>query len=123
LINADTGDSFMSEINVYKQYFSAECEYNGRSRHAAQVLLTAASEGGIIRYEVRVSFFPHDDPEDFAVSYDAESAELLYEAKGRRSRKREQAYLEEIRTAADRLAEALGGVIYWDKPLIDARYG
>lgn len=68
----------MSEINVYKQYFSAECEYSGRARHAAQVLLTALSENGNIRYEVRVNFFPHDDPEDFAVSYDAEVSEVLY---------------------------------------------
>ena len=113
----------MSEINVYKQYFSAECEYNGRPRHAVQVILCALSEGGNIRYEVRVSFFPHDDPEDFAVSYDAEASEVIYEAKGRRSKKREHTYLEEVRNAADRLAEALGGVICWDKPLIEAHYG
>jgi len=113
----------MNEINVYKQFFSADCEYNGRKRRAAQVLLTAASGEGVIRYEVRVSFFPHDDPEDFAVSYDAETAETVYEAKGRRSKKREKVFLEDIRNTSNGLAEALGGVIYWEKPLTEAYYG
>ncbi len=113
----------MNEINVYKQYFAADCEYNGRKRHAAQVLLAAASGEGMIRYEVRVSFFPHDDPEDFAVSWDAEAAETVFDGKGRRSKKREKVLLEDIRTAAERLADSLGGTIYWDKPLIEARFG
>ena len=113
----------MDDISIYKQYFAADCNYNGRQRHAAQVLLTASSSEGIIRYEVSVSFFPHDDPEDFAVSYDAIAAETLYEAKGRRSKKREAVFMEGIRESADQLAEQLGGVIFWDKPLIEARYG
>ena len=113
----------MNEINVYKQYFSAECDFNGRARHAAQVLLVAASGEGNIRYEVRVSFFPHDDPEDFAVSYDAEAIEVIFEAKGRRSKKREKAFLEELQSSADKAASSLGGIIYWDKPLSEAIYG
>lgn len=112
----------MNEINVYQQYFSAECEFNGRARHAAQVLLVAASGEGNIRYEVRVSFFPHDDPEDFAVSYDAEASKVIFEAKGRRSKKREKAFLEEVRSVAEELAKSLGGTVFWDKPLIEARF-
>lgn len=41
----------MNEINVYKQYFAADCEYNGRKRHAAQVLLAAASGEGTIYWD------------------------------------------------------------------------
>lgn len=113
----------MSVINVYDQYFSAQCSFNGVERRGVRVLLTAASEEGTIRYEAAVSFFPHRDNEDFAVSYDAYAAKELYCAKGRRSKKREAAYLETIRADADALAKSLGGVIDWDKPLCDARYG
>ena len=113
----------MSVINVYDQYFSAQCSFNGVERRGVQVLLVATSEEGTIRYEAAVSFFPHRDDEDFAVSYDAYAAKELYHAKGRRSKKREAAYLETIRADADQLASSLGGVIDWDKPLRDARYG
>ena len=112
----------MKVINVYDQYFSGQCVYNGVERRAAQVMLIATSEEGTIRYEAAVSFFPHRDDEDFAVSYDAYAAKELYHAKGRRSKKREAAYLDAIRADADALASSLGGVIDWDKPLREARY-
>ena len=63
--------SIMATINVYEQYFEAECCFNGRDRHAALVRLISDSENKSIKYEVAVSFFPHDEPDDFAVSYDA----------------------------------------------------
>lgn len=113
----------MKVINVYDQYFSAQCTINGVDRRGARVLLIATSEDGMIRYEAAVSFFPHQDDEDFAVSYDAYAAKELYCAKGRRSKKREVEYLESIRAHADGLAASLGGVIDWDKPLREARYG
>lgn len=80
----------MATINVYLQYFAAECTFNNVDRHAAAVMLTAVSEEGQIRYEIAVSFFPHVSDDDFAVSYDAYFSKVLYEAKGRRSKKREQ---------------------------------
>lgn len=113
----------MNVINVYDQYFAAQCTCHGTERRGVRVLLIAASEDGMIRYEAAVTFFPHAGDEDFAVSYDAYAAKELYNARGRRSKKREAAYLEAIRTHADELAQSLGGVIDWDKPLREARYG
>ena len=110
-------------IDVYSRYFNARCEYNGVARRAAIVKLTSDSEAGSIRYEVSVSFFPHTDEEDFAVSYDAYAAEEVYNAKGRRSKKREAAFIEALRETADRLADSLEGEIFWDEPLREARYG
>ena len=58
-------------INVYERYYAAEAEFNGVPRHAALVMLVADSDAGNIKYEAAVTFFPHNDEEDFAVSYDA----------------------------------------------------
>ena len=68
--------------NIYQQYFSAEAEFNGVPRHGALVMLIADSDAGNIKYEAAVSFFPHRDEEDYAVSYDAYFSKVLYEAKG-----------------------------------------
>ncbi len=57
--------------NVYSQYFQANATFSGVERRGALVLLISDSEAGMISYKVAVSFFPHKDPEDFAVSYDA----------------------------------------------------
>ena len=113
----------MTNIDVYKQYFSAECTYNGVARRGAVVWLNAESADGIIRYEASVSFFPHRDDEDFGISYDACGTKELLRTKGRRSKKRDALYLEQLRAAADEIAATLGGVIHWDKPLRDAVYG
>lgn len=113
----------MKVINVYDQYFAAQCTFHGVERRGVRALLIATSEEGTIRYEAAVSFFPHVDDEDFSVSCDAYAAKVLYNAKGRRSKKREAEYLEAIREYADELARSLGGTISWDKPLREARYG
>ena len=113
----------MATINVYEQYFAAEMDFNGVSRHAALVMLIADSDAGQIRYEAAVTFFPHNDEEDYAISYDAYFSKVLYEAKGRRSKKREQALLEQFREAIDVLAHEVGGEVYWDCPLREARRG
>ena len=113
----------MSTIDIYKQYFSAECTFEGVERRAAAVWLTAESDSGTIRYEVGVTFFPHRDAEDFAVSYDACLLKELFRAQGRRSKKRDAQYLEQVRPAADEMAATLNGTIHWDRPLRDAQYG
>ena len=113
----------MAVINVYQQYFAAEGTFNGVARHAASVLLISDSEAGQIRYEAAVSFFPHNDETDYAVSYDAYFSKILYEASGRRSKKREAQLLETLREEIDALAAEAGGVIFWDRPLLEARRG
>ncbi|MBQ7144292.1 MAG: hypothetical protein IJR65_03950 [Oscillospiraceae bacterium] len=112
----------MNTIDIYLQYFAAEAVWNGTPRHGAAVRLSAESGEGMIRYSVSVSFFPHEDEEDFRIPADAYSERELYHAKGRRSRKREAAYLDALRETADALAAELGGVIDWERPLIEARY-
>jgi len=113
----------MKTIDVYKQYFSAACIFNGVERRGVAVWLTAESDSGNIRYEVGVTFFPHKDDEDFGISYDASALKELFSAKGRRSKKKDEQYLAQVRTAADEIAASLNGTIHWDKPLRDAQYG
>ena len=113
----------MATINVYQQFFSAECTFNEVERHGALVMLIATSEEGRIKYEVAVTFFPHVSDDDFAISYDAYFSKVLFEAPGRRSKKREQQLLEAIQIEADSLADEANGKIFWDKPLIEARRG
>ncbi|MBR5800428.1 MAG: hypothetical protein IKY23_10260 [Lachnospiraceae bacterium] len=113
----------MKVIDVYKQYFSGECVYNGVERKGVLVTLTATSDSGNIMYEVGISFFPHRDEEDYAISYDAYASKVILNESGRRSKKRDEQMLEQVKDVASALAEELGGVIYWDKPLRDAVYG
>jgi hypothetical protein len=113
----------MATVNVFEQYFSADAEFNGVPRHGAKVMLIATSEEGNIRYEAAVTFFPHRDEEDFAVSYDAYFSKVLYEAKGRRSKKREEALLETFPVEIDQLADTIGGKVLWEQPLREARRG
>ncbi len=112
----------MKVIDVFEGYYAAECAANGRPRHAAKVVLTATSDAGMISYEWMISFFPHDDEEDYAVSYDAAVSRAVYEGKGRRSRKREPAFLEERETVCDEMAAELEGKIFWDRPLRKPRF-
>ncbi len=113
----------MATINVYQQYFEARCTANGVERHAAAVFLISDSDCGNIRYEAAVSFFPHNAPDDYALSYDAYYSRVLYEAQGRRSRKREEALLQTLRDDIDALATEASAEVFWDKPLIEARRG
>ena len=113
----------MATVNVFEQYFSADAEFNGVPRHGAKVILIATSEEGNIRYEAAVTFFPHRDEEDFAVSYDAYFSKVVYESKGRRSKKREEALLETFPVEIDQLADTIGGKVLWEQPLREARRG
>ena len=107
----------MTNVDIYKQYFSAECTFNGVERHGVVVWLNAESDSGIIRYEVGVSFFPHRASEDFAISYDACVLKELIRTQGRRSKKRDEQCLAQVQTVADELAVSLNGTIHWDKSL------
>ena len=110
-------------LNVYEQYFAAEMVANGVPRHAALVMLITDSEAGNIRYEAAVTFFPHNDEEDYAISYDAYFSRVLYENKGRRSKKREQAMMDEFRHHIDEIVQVIDGKVLWDKPLREPRWG
>ena len=111
----------MKVIDVYRQYFAAQCEYNGVERRAALVWLTAESDAGHIRYFCGLSFFPHTAEDDFSVSYDACAEETLYDAPGRRSKKREEALLSLLHARIDALAASLGGSVDWETPLREAQ--
>ena len=113
----------MKVIDVFSGYYGAKCTANGRARHAARVVLAATSDAGRITYEVAVSFLPHDDPEDFAVSYDAVASRVIYDAKGRRATKKEKEFLDALQKEADEAAKELKGEIFWDKALREPQYG
>ena len=108
---------------VYEQYFAASHPGNGTPRRGARAALTASTGESMIRYEAALSFFPHETDDDFRISYDIYGSRILYEAKGRRSKKHEAAMLEELRPMFDEIAAELGGEVFWDDPLIDARSG
>ncbi len=113
----------MVSINVYERYYKAECLYDGVMRHGAKVILLYESEDGSGSYTAQLVFFPHNDPEDYAVSYDALFTETLLENKGRRSRKKEAELLEHLQECCDRLAAQAGGTVFWAEPLTDERRG
>lgn len=113
----------MKTIDIYKQYFEAECTFNKIERRGAVVWLTAESDSGMIRYEVGVTFFPHIDAEDFSISYDACVLKELLHTKGRRSKKRDEQCFAQVRAAASEIASSLNGTIHWDKALREAQYG
>ncbi len=113
----------MSTVNVYEQYFAAEAEFGGVQRRGALAMLISDSEAGEITYRAAVTFFPHTDETDFAVSYDAYFEKTLYEARGRRGKKRESALLETLRDTLDGLAGEADMRILWDRPLREARRG
>lgn len=113
----------MAEINVYQRYFEADLKYNGVQRRAAAVWLISDSDAGNIKYSAAVSFFPHEDDEDFRISYDAYFSKTLYETKGRRSKKREKELLDSLQNTINELIEPEQGKILWDKPLSDERLG
>ena len=113
----------MKVIDVFKCYYEAECVFSGVPRHGAAVTLTATSDEGQISYEAGVSFFPHNAPDDFGISYDAYASRTVYSGKGRRSKKREQQLLAELQKVIDEAAGDLDGKVFWDKALIEPRLG
>ena len=110
-------------INVYERYFKAEAVFSGVPRRGALVMLISDSEAGFITYKAAVTFFPHADEEDFAVSYDAYFERELYSGKGRRSKKKEAAFLEQLPEAVSLLVAERGASVLWDEPLTAERRG
>ncbi|MBR1576494.1 MAG: hypothetical protein IJ654_08615 [Bacteroidales bacterium] len=111
------------ETNVYSRYFEAQANFSGVERRGAHVLLISDSEAGMISYRVAVSFFPHENALDFAISYDAYFEKEIFRAPGRRSKKRESAFLEALRPEIDAIAAGLGATVDWSHPLNEARLG
>ena len=110
-------------INVYERYYRANAVFSGVKRNGALVMLTSDSEAGNITYKAAVSFFPHRDEEDFAVSYDAYFEEELFSGKGRRSKKKEEEYLDHLRETIDAIAGEHDAEVLWDEPFGDERRG
>lgn len=110
-------------VNVYERYYKADAVFSGVQRNGALVMLVSDSEAGTITYKAAVTFFPHRDDEDFAVSYDAYFEKELFSGKGRRSKKKEAAYLEELEDTIDALATENDARVLWDEPLRDERRG
>ena len=109
--------------DVYSQFFSARCAFNGVERRASLVALTADSEQGNIKYTASATFFPHNDETDFAISYDAYVSTTVYDGKGRRSKKREAELLENFRETIDTISRQIDASIDWTSPLREARRG
>ena len=107
----------MTALDLYRRDFEADCVHSGVRRRAVRIALCAESLEGRIEYRLSLAFFPHEDEEDFLVTYDACAEKVLYSAPGRRSRKREKVFLSSLRDEADALADAFGAVVFWDRPL------
>ncbi|MBR3020310.1 MAG: hypothetical protein IKH57_25125 [Clostridia bacterium] len=110
-------------INVYDRCYRADAVFSGVRRNGALVMLISDSEAGSITYKAAVTFFPHTEEDDFAVSYDAYFEKELYSGKGRRSKKKESVYLETLRETIDPLAGEQGASVLWDEPLTPERRG
>lgn len=115
-------ENFLANVDIYRQYFSANCTFNNVERKGVLVWLNAENDSGFIRYEVGVTFFPHNDDEDFGVSYDACLQKVILKTPGRRSKKKDKQCLDQIKIVADELASSINGSIYWDIPLREAQY-
>ena len=110
-------------VNVYERYYKADAVFSDVQRNGALVMLIIDSEAGNITYKAAVTFFPHRDEEDYAVSYDAYLEKELYSGKGRRSKKKEAAYLEQLQETIDEIVEGHNAKVLWDEPLREERRG
>jgi len=107
--------------NVYERYYRADAVFSEVQRRGALVMLVSDSEAGMITYKAAVTFFPHRDEEDYAVSYDAYFEKELYSGKGRRSKKKEALYLEQLPEIINRIAGEHNASVIWSEPLTKER--
>ncbi len=111
----------MDDINIFEQYFEADGTFNGVERHGAKVMLICSSQGGTVRYEAAVSFFPHREADDFAVSYDAYFSKEIISLEGRRSKKREESLMKPFKDLLGMICREQKAKIFWDRPLTQPR--
>lgn len=86
-------------------------------------MLISDSEAGFITHKAAVTFFPHANDEDFAVSYDAYFEKEVYSGKGRRSKNKEAAFLDLLQETVGQLAAEHGAVVKWEEPLAPEKRG
>ncbi|MBQ6570479.1 MAG: hypothetical protein IJL87_09540 [Clostridia bacterium] len=110
-------------LNVYERYYKAEAVFSDIKRNGALVMLISDSEAGFITYKAAVTFFPHNDDEDYAVSYDAYFEKELYSGKGRRSKKKEAAFIDRLSETIDEIAGENNAKVFWNEPLTEERRG
>ena len=117
---------WLDVIDVYSQYFHAKCTYYDSLRRAVLVKLSAMKDiEGILAYQVSASFFPFENEEDFLVANDVYVSKIVSDGQKRRMKKSEEKLLESFREEIDSLLPQLSkdAVIFWDRPLRDARFG
>ena len=116
---------YIDAIDVYSQYFNAHCIYEGKQRNAALVKLTVLKDiEGILSYEVNISFMPYEDEEDFRVPTDAYYSKVIASGSKRRNKNNEKKYIDNIKEEIDSLIKDVDeAVVYWDRPLRQARLG
>ena len=117
---------WIDAIDVYSQYFRAQCEYGGSMRKAAIVKLTALKDAnGVLAYEASASFMPFEDEEDFRVPEDIRVSRIVSSGSKRRLKKNEEMLLVSLQEEIDRLLKEMdhSARIEWDKPLRQARLG
>ncbi len=80
---------------------------------------------GILAYQVSASFFPFENEEDFLVANDVYVSGIVSDGQKRRTKKNEEKLLEGFREEINSLLPQLSedAVIFWDRPLRDARFG
>lgn len=108
-------------VDIFSQYFRSECGVGENARNGALVSLTADSENGSVCYTASVAFFAHKSADDFSVNYDVFESAVLYNSKGRRSKKREAEFMKNLPSIIDELAQKRNGRIFWNEPLRAAR--
>ncbi len=111
----------MDPITIYSAYMRADANVNDMQRNACLVSIICESAGGRVRYLERINFIPFEDEEDFRDTYDAQAETVLFEGKGRRSRRKDEAALAAVSAAGDALAAAFGGKIFWEQFIREPR--